>query len=203
MHKEILNKNQLDLLTVLAQFKREFYLARGTAIALHIGHRRSIDFDFFKKSGLNVKKIISKLSIGNNPFLVTRNVSGQLNLVLNDVKLTFLEYPFDINPECKFDQYLKLPSLLELAAMKAYAIGRRSKWKDYVDLYFILKYHFSIAEISQKASEIFGQLFSEKLFRAQICFFEDIDYTEEVEYIVSPVDENEIKAFLSDEAIRF
>jgi hypothetical protein len=203
MHKEILNRKQLELLTVLAQFKREFYLAVGTAIALHIGHRCSIDFDLFKKGGLNARKVISKLSIDNNPFLVTRNVAGQLNLILNDVKLTFLEYPFDINPDCKFEQYLKLPSLLELAAMKAYAIGRRSKWKDYVDFYFILRYHLSIAEISRKASEIFGQLFSEKLFRAQICFFEDVDYTEEVEYIIPPVDKNEIKTFLSDEAVRF
>jgi hypothetical protein len=200
MHKEILNKKQLDLLPLLASFKREFYLAGGTAIALHIGHRRSIDFDLFKKSELNTKKIVSKLSVNNIPILITRNVSGQLDLVLNDVKLTFLEYPFNIYSECNFEQYLKLPSLLELAAMKAYAIGRRSKWKDYVDLYFILKYHFSITEISRKANEIYEQLFSEKLFRAQLCFFEDIDYTEAVEYLVQPVTEEDIKSFLVEVA---
>ena len=48
MHKEILSKYQIELLPLLKQFKREYYLVGGTAIALHIGHRRSIDFDLFK-----------------------------------------------------------------------------------------------------------------------------------------------------------
>ena len=47
MHLEILNKEQKELLPILSQFKREYYLVGGTAIALHIGHRESIDFDLF------------------------------------------------------------------------------------------------------------------------------------------------------------
>ena len=50
MHKEIFNPNQIQLLPLVKQFKKEFYLVGGTAIALHIGHRRSIDFDLFKLS---------------------------------------------------------------------------------------------------------------------------------------------------------
>jgi len=61
--------------------------------------------------------------------------------------------------------------------MKAYSLGPQSKWKDYVDLYFILKYDYSIRQISARASEIFDQLFSEKLFRAQLSYFDDIDYS--------------------------
>ena len=47
MHDEILNVAQQKLLPLMAQFKREYYLVGGTAIALHIGHRRSVDFDMF------------------------------------------------------------------------------------------------------------------------------------------------------------
>jgi hypothetical protein len=47
-------------------------------------------------------------------------------------------------------------SLLEIAALKAYAMGRRAKWKDYVDMYFLLKYHFTIDEIAKKTDEIFA-----------------------------------------------
>jgi hypothetical protein len=83
--------------------------------------------------------------------------------------------------------------------MKAYALGRRSKWKDYVDLYFLLKEKFSLNEISQRASEIYCDLFSDKLFRSQLAYFEDVDYTEEVEYLISnPPTEDEIKRFLID-----
>jgi hypothetical protein len=47
MYKEILSSEQQELLPLLKTFKREFYLVSETAIALHIGHRRSIDFDLF------------------------------------------------------------------------------------------------------------------------------------------------------------
>ena len=49
MHKEILTKEQVELLPLLKEFKGKFYLVGGTAIALHIGHRRSIDFDLFSE----------------------------------------------------------------------------------------------------------------------------------------------------------
>ena len=84
--------------------------------------------------------------------------------------------------------------------MKAYALGRRSKWKDYVDLFFLIKYHFSISEISEKANELFKDMFSEKLFRAQLSYFEDIDFSEQVEYVVPSVPEDEIKTFLIEAA---
>ena len=83
--------------------------------------------------------------------------------------------------------------------MKAYALGRRSKWKDYVDLYFLLKEHFSIDEISARAEIIFGELFSAKMFRVQLSYFEDVDYSEEVEYLVSnPPSNLDIQTFLTE-----
>jgi len=59
----------------------------------------------------------------------------------------------------------------------------RVKWKDYVDLYFVIKDHFSINEITKRAEKIFGAEFNEKLFRSQLAYFKDIDYTEEVIYL--------------------
>ena len=56
-------------------------------------------------------------------------------MILKSVKFTFFEYPFPIEVDCKFEDIIKLPDLLNLAAMKAFALGRRSKWKDYVDIY--------------------------------------------------------------------
>jgi hypothetical protein len=58
-----------------------------------------------------------------------------------------------------------MTDLLTLAAMKAFALGRRAKWKDYLDLYFILKDYYSVQEIGKKASELFGEMFSEKLLK--------------------------------------
>lgn len=199
MHSEILNDNQKRLLTLMAQFRREYYLVGGTAIALYIGHRRSIDFDLFKPSTINHKRNLDKITASSFTYVVTRRVSEQMNFIVNDVKVTFFQYPFPIEPTAKFENCFRLPSLLQLAAMKAYALGRRSKWKDYVDLYFLLRDHFTIADLSSVATRIFGELFSEKLFRSQLCYFDDIDYTETVDWLIpNPPTEEKIKEALTE-----
>lgn len=199
MHREILNDRQTVLLPLMAKFRREYYLVGGTAIALYIGHRRSIDFDLFKQSRLNHKKNLDRISEGGFPHQVTRRVEEQMNLIVNDVKVTFFQYPFPVIADENFDDTFRIPSLLTLAAMKAYALGRRSKWKDYVDLYFLLKEHFSLPEIATKATEIFGELFSEKLFRAQLSYFDDVDYTEKVDYLISdPPSDADVKRYLTE-----
>ncbi len=203
MHTQIFNSNQAALLPLVKQFRKEFYLVGGTAIALHIGHRRSIDFDLFKFNPLRPKKIMETISGFDYPYVVTRRVTEQLNATVHDVKFTFFQYPFQINATEKLADILRLPTLLDLAAMKAYAMGRRSKWKDYVDLYFLIKDNYTVSQISDRSTDIFGQLFSEKLFRAQMSYFEDIDFSEPVEFIGEPIPENTIKDFLTEKAIDF
>jgi hypothetical protein len=200
MHKEILNNDQLDLLQFLKSFRREFYLVGGTAVALHIGHRRSIDYDLFKTKPLNHKSILQKLDSAHKSYLITRRVEEQLNIIVQNVKFTFFQYPFSIIPSCEFERYIRVPDLLTLAAMKAYALGRRSKWKDYVDLFFIIRDYFSIKQVSDKAATIFDDLFSEKQFRSQLSYYDDIDYSEQIDYIIPEVSINEIKAFLIEKA---
>lgn len=203
-HKEILNGKQTELLPLIGEFKREYYLVGGTAIALYLCHRRSIDFDLFKFASLNRKKNLEKIQSSGFPSIVTWNVVDQMNLVVNEVKVTFFQYPFQIKADRVFDDIVRLPELLDLAAMKAYALGRRSKWKDYVDLYFLLKEKFSLNEVTQRAVEIYGDLFSDKLFRSQLSYFEDVDYSEEVDFIISnPPSDEEIKQFLIEVSTAF
>lgn len=203
MYKEILNENQLALLPTMSCFKREYYLVGGTAIALYLGHRRSIDFDLFKFGRIYPKRALDKLSASGFPIHITRRVEEQINLIINEVKVTFFQYPFQIEPVNHFENCFRLPSLLQLSAMKAYALGRRSKWKDYVDLYFLLNNKFSISEISFCASQLYGDLFSEKLFRSQLCFFDDIDYSESVDFIIpNPPSEETIKESLTAIAVQ-
>ncbi|MFH1129586.1 MAG: nucleotidyl transferase AbiEii/AbiGii toxin family protein [Patescibacteria group bacterium] len=91
--------------------------------------------------------------------------------------------PFKIDFSEKFEDIINIPDLLTLAAMKAYALNRRAKWKDYVDLYFIFKDHFSLGKVMNKAREIFQGEFNEKNFRSQLSYFKDIDHSEEVVYL--------------------
>jgi hypothetical protein len=95
-----------------------------------------------------------------------------------------------------------MPDLLTLGAMKAFALGRRSKWKDYLDLYFLLRDYITLEDIIQKAENIYGQEFSAKLFRSQLAFHKDINYSETVEFLPGyEVGEEEVKTFLIDKAL--
>jgi len=88
--------------------------------------------------------------------------------------------------------------MLTLAAMKSFALGGRGKWKDYVDLYFIFKHYFSFEQVSAQACKIFDNAFNDKLFRQQLSYFNDIDFTEDVEYTADSVTLDEVKRFLTD-----
>ena len=200
MYPNILNTNQKELLGLVQKFRREYYLVGGTAISLILGHRRSIDFDLFKYSAINPKRIIEKISKSGFEYKITRRVSEQLNVIINQVTFTFYQYPFKINARKDFQNICRVPDLLTLAAMKSYALGRRSKWKDYVDLYMIIKDHYTIEQISKKANEIFGEMFSEKMFRTQLSYFEDIDYSEEIDYLIPEIPKDTIKIFLQEKA---
>jgi hypothetical protein len=201
MHKEILTENQLKLLPLLKDFSKDYILVGGTAIALHLGHRHSLDFDLFTSKKIKRKSIKNYLIRKSYPVNeLIKEEEDQIHFIINDVKVTFFQYPFVINDLIDFNRIIKIPSLINLAAMKAYALGGRGKWKDYVDLFFLLKDHFTLDEITEKANQLFGEVFNGKLFREQISYFEDIDYEEEVIYLNKPIDKDEIKKYLVNTA---
>jgi hypothetical protein len=199
MHKEILSEEQIVLLPLVKEYSRKFYLVGGTAIALHIGHRRSIDFDLFSIEKLNSKLIKSKLFVSEfKPVVRIFEAEEQLHYLINGVKFTFFNFNFPVPAELKFEKIVRIPTLLDLAAMKAFALGGRNKWKDYVDLFFILKNFHSFNEIAVRAKELFSDQFNPKLFKVQISYFKDINYDEQVTYMKGfEVTEEEVKSFLT------
>ena len=201
LHIDIFSEEQKELLPFIQSFEKEYYLVGGTAIALYIGHRGSIDFDMFKLGNVSKNKIVKRIeAFGLTYKLIFANAES-FHIMINGVKITFFQYPFKI-PVKKNSLGIKMPDLLHLAAMKAYALGRRAKWKDYLDLYTILKDFHDLENISKTAESIFKGMFSAKLLIQQLCYFKDIDYAEEVAFISESVDEEEVKRFLVDVATK-
>ena len=201
MRKDILTATQVKLLPLIREFSRDYYLVGGTAIALYLGHRRSIDFDLFTSGQikkLSIKKVIDRHSCPVSDILFED--SEQIHLVIDGVKLTFFSYPYLIDTPTAFERIIRIPDLLTLAAMKAYALSGRAKWKDYVDLYFLLRDHFSLLQVSEKSKELFSSFYNEKLFREQLCYFKDIDYSEKVDFVDQLVSDDKIKHFLTNVA---
>jgi len=182
MHKEILTETQSKLLPIVKLFAGDFGLVGGTAIALHLGHRESIDYDLFTFDEFLNQKIRRKISQVAKIDAIFRDETGQFTLTVNNVRFTFFQFPYKINYSESLDDIIKMPDLLTLAALKAFALGRRAKWKDYVDMYFVLKANHTVSEITTKGLEVFGNEFNEKIFRTQLAYFEDIDYSEQIIY---------------------
>ncbi len=204
-HTEILNKNQINVLPEIYDIIGSFnlVLGGGTALALQFGHRHSIDFDFFAigRETLPHKLPVLAKKLGNIRVIV--NTQEELSFTFNNIKITFLAYPFKLRhhklliPKLPRKERLVLRVLtpLDIAVSKAYALGRRAKWKDYVDLYFLIfKYGCSLSNILNYVKQVYQDLFSEQLFLSQLCYFDDIDYSEQVDFVRGfEVSEKEIK----------
>ncbi len=182
----------------------DFYLAGGTALALQIGHRRSIDFDLASYNKINPFMLERKLiSMDFDVQTIFTATGDELSVLINGIKVTFFMFPFIIKPEVFWETgQINLPRTIELGAMKAYALGRRSKWKDYIDLYFLLKFKLSMRELIERAKQIFGSNFNSRLFREQLCYFADIDFSETIEFVDFAPGDKEIKNFLESIAIK-
>lgn len=201
-HSEILTKEQKELLPVIGKFSDNFYLVGGTAIALYLGHRQSIDFDLFTNKKLNNASIYSRIRrsriTGYNKLY---EAFDQIHLIINGVKITFFDFPYIIPHRRKFNSVMPIPSLPDLAAMKALAFGGRGKWKDYVDMYFLLKEKFTLEKIILRAEKLFKGNFNGKVFCMQLTYFDDISYEEDIIYKRDYPKKDLIKDFLTKKAL--
>lgn len=199
MHKEILTEAQVELLPLVGSFKQNFGMVGGTAVALQIGHRESIDFDMFSYKAFGNLALRNRIEKIHRIDEILVDKKGEFTFTIGTVKFTFFHYPFDINFPEIFENVICMPTLLTLAAMKSYALGHRAKWKDYVDLYFIIRDYHSLQDIVRETEIIFGDSFNPKLLRQQLDYFDDINYQEQV--VFKPgfeVPEEEIKQALKN-----
>lgn len=183
MHPNILTEEQTKLLPLIGKFANNFYLVGGTALALQLGHRRSIDFDLFSPNSFNNTKIKQSINRVATITKIHLDSDGEFTLRINEIKATFFQYEYPIKHDISFESYISMPDPLTIAAMKAYAMGQRSKWKDYADIYFVLK-QYSLDQIIAHAEAIFGTgLLNAQLFKAQLAYHRDIDFREEIEWM--------------------
>ena len=176
-HLEILDQHQHQLLPLVSSFGHNFYLVGGTALALQYGHRRSLDFDLFTHQSFDNDHIRQQLRASFPIQKTYLDSQDQLTVQVNSIRFTFYRYPFTIPHPVNFVKPLTLPQPITIGAMKAFSLGRRAKWKDYVDLYFILKHH-PLEELVNRAQTVFGTEFDEKLFREQLAYHQDINYSD-------------------------
>lgn len=177
MFYNIIDNNRLLILPLLKKFKADFYLAGGTGLALQIGHRDSVDFDFFSAKNFATSKLYEKIKdvfAGHKISKVQEEKNTLTVFIDGKIKLSFFSYPYKLIGKLVNEENIKIASIEDIAVMKLAAIVSRATNKDYIDLYFILK-KFSLRDILEKTEKKLPDL-DINLVLKSLIYFTDIVY---------------------------
>ena len=154
-------------------FLEKYIFVGGSALALHICHRKSEDLYFFTfEDSFDKKEIFEYIKRFENKEILNQT-DEQIDLLINGVKVTFFNAKWSFLKPVKVSKF-NLAALESIAAMKVNVLFLRAKFRDYYDLYFLAKEKMSIKEIF-KASEHIVEGITFKLFAVALVYIDDIE----------------------------
>lgn len=176
---DVLPGAQRRLWSELRALPRSFVLYGGTAIALHLGHRQSVDFDFFGRSHFDPDTLYESLSMlaGAQVLQKERNTLTCLVDRGGPVQLSFFGVPglrrLSV-PVVAADIGLQVASLLDLGGTKAAVVQKRAEAKDYMDLDALMQRGgLSLATMLAAGGAIYGSAFNPQITLKALCYFGD------------------------------
>lgn len=178
-HLEVLPAAQLRLWSELSAVPAEFVLYGGTAIALHLGHRHSVDFDFFGDRPLNPATLESGISFLSDAKVIQRDKNTLSALVERGgrVQVSFFGVPNLPRlepPHLSKDNGLKVASLLDLAGTKASVLQVRAEAKDYIDMDALMTSgKVSLPMALAAAQKLYGPSFNPEITLKALSYFDD------------------------------
>ena len=177
---DILPDAQRALWAELAAIPSEFVLCGGTAIALQLGHRQSVDFGFFGSRAFDPVQLYSTVPLlGGSTVLQQAANTLTCRVERNDpVIVSFFGVPTlrrVAAPLLAQDNRLRVASLLDLAGMKAAVVQQRAEAKDYIDLHAMLQAGIALPSALAAARVIYGERFNPQLTLKSLSFFGDGD----------------------------
>ncbi|PIZ85653.1 hypothetical protein CO033_01480 [Candidatus Nomurabacteria bacterium CG_4_9_14_0_2_um_filter_32_10] len=191
MYEETLSKNTRIVLEKIAPITTSFYLAGGTALALELGHRISVDLDFFNKDTFSISLLVEQLNTLGN-LKIEDQSENTFNGSLDGVKISFFYYPYPLLFTTKEYNSVYLADERDIGAMKIQSISGRGSKKDFIDLFVLLK-KYSIQELLNffhKKYEKFN--YNQLHILKSLSYFYDADTNPEPIYI-NPIDWKEVK----------
>lgn len=180
MYKKAIDKKTYTSLGILKtrEVLKDFYLAGGTALALHLGHRCSYDLDLFSENKFNTATIVSELkkaSVFEVDVLKDDTVEG----VFNGVKMSLFYYPYRLIGDFSHYQGIKIASIADIGCMKIAALVNRGAKRDFIDLYFICHYVFPLTKLLSFYEKKYGVLSSSMInIKKSLVYFDDAEMDE-------------------------
>lgn len=203
MHDKALPPASRDVLARLGtdppQTLRGWTLAGGTGLALHLGHRRSEDFDFFRTSGMETRSLHRALA-AVAPCETLQSEDRTLTVLAGSVKMSF----FQIDDPFLFDSapyaFFRVADPRDIALMKLRAITNRGSRKDFVDLYTILRDGPVLKDYIEWLPRKFGEgRLPDYQVLLSLTSFDDAE-GEPMPEMLEPFDWSDCKAFFEREA---
>lgn len=192
LYKETVSPGLFTLiqrLCVLPQLK-EFVLVGGTALSLQIGHRRSIDIDFFSKNPFEVE-VMTEFLQSKYDFKIQNKFKNALMGTLDNIKTDIISHQYEWVKDFSVKEKVRMASLEDIAAMKLNAIsGNGSRLKDFVDIAF-LSSSFSLQQMLD-FFEIKYPNNNSVIALKSLCYFEDINFDVDILYQNRPIAWEEI-----------
>lgn len=175
-HQEVITEKVERTLRDLQQISvlTGFYLAGGTGLALHIGHRRSIDLDFFSLESFEPEAILGKVESLDGLQVLARDLET-LHLIVGETKVSFLGHRYPLLFPCDALFEVKLADPRDIACMKIGAIAGRGSKRDFIDLYAVSKHH-ELAQILAWFKEKYARAnYSMVHVLKSLTYFEDAE----------------------------
>ena len=174
MHLEILDPKRKKVLSKLGFLnKLGFYMAGGTALALQIGHRTSLDFDFYTEKRFDARKLREQFDKKFKKVQEIYIAEDTLGLDADGIKMSFFRYSYRLIRSYVRMEDICLASKEDIAAMKILAISQRGKRRDFIDIYFLIK-EFGLREIIEFTKEKY-QMFNIYVGLQGLLYFKDAD----------------------------
>lgn len=154
-----------------------WYLAGGTALALQVGHRQSVDLDFFIENKDFSESQIEHYLLKEGHWVTTLKQEGTIYGIFDGAKISFIAYPF-FRPSAKFIKYgnIKIINPDDIAAMKVIAISQRGKKRDFIDLYWYCNFRGTLEDAIERAiAQYPDQKHSLPHFLKSLVYFEDAE----------------------------
>ena len=202
MFTNTLSQNASDALAILGKsgIFQGAYLAGGTACALQLGHRVSLDLDFFTEKEFDTE-IVLKLLEKLPEFKLDETAKWTILGSFPKVKFSYFysRYPL-IKRTSQFFQ-INLASLEDIAAMKIAAICDRGTKRDFIDLYFLAK-RFSLNQILKFYDQKYAKLSNNIVHIVRsLNYFEDAEPQKHPKMLI-PTSWEEVKKFFQDQTIK-
>ncbi len=174
-HKETVEKSTLELIESLQSkpYLGNFYLAGGTALALYLGHRKSVDIDLFSNVGFDAAVLLENLQ-QDFPYELFFTAANTLRGAIENIKVDILAHRYHLLASPLLIDGITVLSEPDIIAMKLNAIvtsGQRSK--DFVDIFYLLP-RYELGEMLGFYREKYKQP-NDTFILKSLIWFKDVD----------------------------